>query len=110
MEIGGVTIPARSFVWLVYISAGHDEATFEDPRRYDIHRPNADKHMSFGRGRHMCMGAPLARLEARVGLEVLYERLPDLRVVSGQELVYEPVMTVLTLRNLAVRWTPKETP
>jgi cytochrome P450 len=108
VEIGGVTIPAHSFVWLLYISAGHDEAVFEDPRTFDIHRPNTDKHMSLGLGRHKCMGAPLARLEGRIGLEVLYERLPSLRVVRDQDLAYEPVMTVLTLRNLLVEWEPSK--
>jgi cytochrome P450 len=108
VEVGGVTIPAHSFVWLLYISAGHDDGVFEHPRAFDIHRPNSDKHMSLGLGRHKCMGAPLARLEGRVGLEVLYERLPSLRVVPDQELVYEPVMTVLTLRNLLVEWEPSK--
>jgi len=105
VELGGTTIPARSLVWLVYVSAGHDESTFDDPRKFDIHRPNADKHMSFGRGRHMCMGAPLARLEARAGLEELFRRIPDIRVIPDQKLVYEPVMTVLTLRNLLTEWS-----
>ncbi len=105
VEIGGTTIPKGSLVWLVYVSAGHDEALFDDPRRFDIHRPNADKHMSFGRGRHMCMGAPLARLEARVGLNVLFERIPNIRVVPDLELVYLPVMTVLTLQSLLTEWS-----
>ncbi len=103
VEIGGTVIPARSLVWLVYVSAGHDER-FPEPRKFDIHRENADKHMSFGRGRHKCMGAPLARLEARVGLNVLYERIPDLRIVPDQRLTYEPVLTVLTLQSLLAEW------
>jgi cytochrome P450 len=104
VELGGPTIPKGSLVWLVSVSAGHDESLFDAPDRFDIHRPNADKHLSFGRGRHMCMGAPQARLEARVGLEELQRRIPDLRVVPGQTLSYEPVMTVLTLRSLLVEW------
>lgn len=108
VELGGTTIPKGSLVWLVYVSAGHDESLFDDPTTFDIHRDNADKHMSFGRGRHMCMGAPLARLEARVGLQELFRRIPDIRVVAGQELVYEPVMTVLTLKSLVTEWRPGE--
>lgn len=104
VEIGGTTIPKGSIVWLVFVSAGHDESLFEDPERFDIHRANAAKHMAFGRGRHMCMGAPLARLEARIGMNVLYERLPGLRVVPGQTLDYQPALTVLALNSLLVEW------
>jgi cytochrome P450 len=104
VELGGVHIPARSMVWLVYISAGHDEDHFPDPRRFDVRRPNADKHLSLGRGRHKCMGAPLARLGARVGMERLLTRIPDVRVVPGQELTYSPAMTVLPLHSLRVEW------
>jgi len=104
VEIGGAVIPKGSLVWLVYISAGHDETLFEDPERFDIRRENAAKHMSFGRGRHMCMGAPLARLEARVGLDVLFERIPSIRVVPDQTFVYDPVMTVVAMKSLLVEW------
>lgn len=104
VELAGVRIPARSMVWLVYISAGHDEDHFPDPRRFDVRRPNADKHLSFGRGRHKCMGAPLARLGGRIGMERLLTRIPDIRVVPDQHLTYAPTMTVLPLHSLLVEW------
>jgi cytochrome P450 len=104
VELAGVRIPARSMVWLVYISAGHDEDHFPDPRRFDVRRPNADKHLSFGRGRHKCMGAPLARLGGRIGMERLLTRIPDIRVVPDQDLTYAPTMTVLPLHSLRVEW------
>lgn len=106
VELGGVEIPARSIVWLVYISAGHDEEHFPDPLRFDVRRENADKHLSLGRGRHKCMGAPLARLGGRVGMERLLSRIPDIRVVPGQQLTYSPAMTVLPLHSLQVEWDP----
>lgn len=106
VELGGVAIPARSMVWLVYISAGHDEEHFPEPRRFDVRRANADKHLSLGRGRHKCMGAPLARLGGRIGMERLLTRIPDIRVVPGQELTYSPAMTVLPLHSLLVEWDP----
>jgi Cytochrome P450 len=83
VEVAGTEIPRGSLLWLVYISAGHDEGHFPDPRRFDPRRENAKQHLAFGRGRHMCTGAPLARLVARIGLETLYDRLPGLRVVPG---------------------------
>lgn len=55
---------------------------FEDPDTYDITRPNADQHLSFSAGAHFCLGASLARLETRVGLRLLYERFPNLRVTG----------------------------
>lgn len=104
VEVAGVTIPARSLVWLVYISAGHDEEHFPDPRRFDLRRANADKHLSLGRGRHKCMGAPLARLAGRIGMGELFARIPDIRIVPGQQLSYQPALTVLPLHSLRVEW------
>jgi cytochrome P450 len=106
VQLGNVEIPARAMVWLVYISAGHDEDHFPDPTVFDVRRENADKHLSLGRGRHKCMGAPLARLGARVGMTALLQRIPDIRVVPNQELTYRPAMTVLPLESLLVEWDP----
>jgi cytochrome P450 len=106
VELGGVEIPGRAIVWLVYISAGHDEEHFPEPRSFDVRRANADKHLSLGRGRHKCMGAPLARLGGRVGMQSLLERIPDVHAVPGQTLTYRPAMTVLQLDSLLVEWDP----
>jgi cytochrome P450 len=104
VTLRGVRIPAGSAVCLQFGAANHDEERFPDPRRFDVHRPNADEHFAFGRGRHFCMGAPLARLEARIALEVLLERLPSITVVPGQDRGYIPVTTLDTFQHLAVRW------
>jgi cytochrome P450 len=106
VELAGVRIPRDSVMWLVFPSAGHDERRFPDAGRFDIHRANAADHLAFGRGRHMCMGAPLARLEARVALEALFEHLPGIHATPGQPLSYLPVMTVVTLDRLEAEWDP----
>lgn len=104
VQISDVTVPEGSLIWLVYISASNDETHFPEPRTFDVHRANAKDHLAFGKGRHMCMGAPLARLMARIGLGALLERIPELEVVPGQSLDYLPMLTVLTLKSLQVRW------
>ncbi|WP_437285955.1 cytochrome P450 [Sorangium sp. So ce406] len=84
VELGGVTIPAGATVQLAVCSANREERLFGEPATFDPCRPNADRHLSFGRGTHFCLGAPLARLEARVALERLLARLPNLRLDPEQ--------------------------
>jgi len=93
VEIGGVPVPAEANLLLLLGSANRDPAVFADPDRFDIHRQNAREHLSFGFGTHYCLGAPLARLEARVVLEELSARLPSLRLVPGQTLRFQPNTT-----------------
>ncbi len=68
VTVGDVRIPAGSVVLLLPISANHDDEVFSEPESFDIDRPNAPKHLGFGLGVHLCIGAPLARLEACVAV------------------------------------------
>jgi cytochrome P450 len=86
VELGGVTIPKGALVGLHLWSSGRDEDVFAEPERYDPDRPEAGKHLGFGHGTKFCMGAPLARVETRVAIERLLERLPNARLVPGHEL------------------------
>ena len=72
--LGGAEVPDRAMVALCWASANRDEREFVRPDEFDIDRPNPRHHMGFGRGIHFCVGAPLARLEARVVVTRLLER------------------------------------
>jgi cytochrome P450 len=77
--IHDVTIPEEAQLLLLYASANRDERRIDDPERFDISR-DAKSHLAFGFGTHFCLGASLARLEARIALEELLARLPEFRV------------------------------
>jgi cytochrome P450 len=79
VELHGITVPAGSKVLLLTASAGHDERKYHDPDRFDIFR-RIDGHVSFGHGIHFCIGAALARLEARIALEETLRRFPTWEV------------------------------
>jgi cytochrome P450 len=73
-ELGGVPIPANSTLVLVWPAANHDREAFEHPDDIDLDRPNPRQHVGFGWGIHLCVGAPLARVEAKVAFEQLLAR------------------------------------
>jgi cytochrome P450 len=64
-------------VVLYLAGANRDPAMFDNPHRFDIERPNANKHLSFSSGRHFCLGAALARAEGEVGLRSFFARYPN---------------------------------
>ncbi|GAA4672173.1 cytochrome P450 [Nocardioides nanhaiensis] len=82
VEVEGVTAPAGAKLLLVLGSANRDETVFTDPARFDLHRAPAElaRSVSFGGGRHFCLGANLARLEARIVLEELVRRVASFEV------------------------------
>ena len=81
VELHGEHVPAGTRVMLTYGAANRDEAVFENAETFDVRRPRK-RHFAFGEGIHHCLGADLARLEARVALEVLFKRSPDWLVVG----------------------------
>jgi cytochrome P450 len=78
ITLGEKTFDAGDRVVLMLAGANDDPAVFPDARRFDVRRPNAREHVSFGAGSHFCLGASLARLEGEVGLRMLFDRFPDL--------------------------------
>ncbi len=102
VEVGGMTIPAGSKVMLGFASAGRDAATFPDPESFDVGRDNAGLHLQFGKGAHLCLGAPLGRLETRITLELLTELTPDIDLVPDQDFAYTPNALFRGLERLIV--------
>jgi cytochrome P450 len=78
-ELGGVAIPAGSSVMPMLGAANRQDDRYRDPDRFDIFR-SARAHIGFGHGVHVCLGMHLARLEMRVALNLLFDRLPNLRL------------------------------
>ncbi|MGY1721579.1 cytochrome P450 [Blastococcus sp. SYSU DS0533] len=82
VELAGRRVAAGMRVTLLLGAANRDPDVFPDPARFDVTRANAREHLAFSGGIHYCLGAGLARLEGAVGLEVLGERFPGLRVAG----------------------------
>ena len=83
VTLHGVEIPEGKKVLLLFAAANRDERKFRDPERFDVTR-DPNPHLSFGFGAHFCLGANLARLEARVAFEELLAVIPDYRLVSPE--------------------------
>ncbi|MEM7803252.1 MAG: cytochrome P450 [Chloroflexota bacterium] len=82
--LGGNLIRQGDTVLLYFAAANRDESVFKEPNRLDIsRRPN--KHLAFGMGTHFCLGAPLARLEAKWAFTLLFERYPDLKLAAASD-------------------------
>ena len=88
VELGGATIPAGAMVSILVSAANRDEKRFPDAERFQPERPK-ENHLAFGQGTHFCLGAQLARMEARLALEALLPRIQGIR-----------------LREPEVRWLP----
>ena len=82
--IAGTRIPKGESVLAALGSANHDESKFEHPETLMLDRQN-NKHVGFGSGMHYCLGAPLARLESSIAFQVLFERLPNIRLAVKPE-------------------------
>ena len=84
VTLHGQTIPKGSKVFMNYAAANRDASVFEQPESFDFNRP-AKRHMAFGLGVHFCLGAPMARLEARIAMAALINRMPQLALLNRGE-------------------------
>ncbi len=102
LEIAGVAIPKGDPVMIGLTAAGRDGSRYAEPDRFDPHRDTRG-HLAFGHGIHFCLGAPLARLEARTALRALLRRAPGL-ALDGPPGAWLPGMLIRGVRSLPVRW------
>jgi len=101
--IGGYDIPAGTAVFMNFASANRQPDIWNDPDTFDIRRPNANQHISFGKGVHFCLGAKFARFETQLVTEMLSQRIPSLRL-TDQDFSYFPNITFRGPNSLHVEW------
>ena len=102
IDIADVTIPAGELIFIALLGANNDPARFPDPYRMDLSR-SAQGHIAFGHGIHYCLGATLARLEARIAVGALIKRFPDVKLhIPPRSLTRTPSVTMNALDALPV--------
>ncbi len=103
-EFLGVEVPKNTKVLCMFGSANLDPEMWEEPEKFDVTRDYEDLklHYAFGQGIHYCMGAPLARVEAKVALKLVLERMPNLRLTGEPTEISAPVMH--GVETLPVAW------
>ena len=104
VELHGLTIPSGGLVELYWGAANRDERQFSTPDVFDMFRSD-QRHLGFGHGVHFCLGAHLARLEARVAFEELLARAPEYRLVENQELTVKPGWAIRGFEQVLIELT-----
>ncbi|NKB35538.1 MAG: cytochrome P450 [Gammaproteobacteria bacterium] len=104
VEIAGINISAGNRLLCFLPSANRDESHVNNGEEFDIYRKDARSHISFGFGRHFCLGAPLARFELLILLEELSKRLPGLRLANDQDLMPVEAVQFRGPKELWVEW------
>jgi cytochrome P450 len=111
-SIGGVDIPAGTVVMVLPGAANRDPRRFENPHEFDLNRKNVREHMAFARGVHSCPGGPLARVEGRVSIERLLDRMSHIEIDEAHHgpsaesrYTYEPTYILRGLSELHLTFT-----
>ena len=87
VEINGQRMKKDQYVYLMYMAANRDPSVFEKPHKFDVGRSNASRHLGFGAGPHVCLGARLARMEGAEVLNALLDRFDRIEIASEPERV-----------------------
>jgi cytochrome P450 family 142 subfamily A polypeptide 1 len=104
-EFGGAQLSAGDQALLLYESANYDEAHFDEPTGFNPDREPND-HLAFGVGAHFCLGSNLARLELRVLLDRMLDRLPDIALAAGEPLTRRRNNFISGIERMPVTFTP----
>lgn len=114
--LAGVDIPAGAFLFIANGAANRDPRMFPNPDEFQIDRKNAKLHIAFGRGRHTCPGAPLARVETVIALNRMFDRTSDIRIAEdvhgprdARRYTYLPTFMLRGLTHLGLEFDPIET-
>ncbi len=102
LEVGGEAVPGGESLTVSLLAAGHDPVVHRDPHRFDIERADTS-HLAFGGGAHFCLGAPLARAEAQIGIDALLRRFPELSLDPTVVVEHKPVPVFNGVAELRVR-------
>ncbi|WP_142280906.1 cytochrome P450, partial [Mycobacterium palustre] len=102
--LSGVNIPEGAVVCPVLTQANMNEQKWPNPTEFHIDRPNAREHYGFGKLAHFCLGAPVARLEVKIALNKLADRLPGLRLATDFTPEYRPHILSQDLLQLPLEW------
>lgn len=108
VEVGGQQVKAGDHVWMLYAAANRDGARFPEPERFDAGRANVRDHLAFGHGEHFCIGAALARLEARIAANKVLDRMTNIALAEGKnDFAYEDTFVLRGLRELHITFDPR---
>ena len=114
-SIGGVDVPAGSFLYIANSAANRDARKFENPGEFELDRKNARLHVAFGAGRHACPGAPLARAEAVVSINRMLDQTHDIRIdeeihgpPDGRRYSYLPTFILRGLTHINLKFDSVE--
>jgi len=98
--IGETEIPEGSNIMLGWGTAGRDPKYFDNPNKFDLHRHNADKNVGFGFGPHICVGLGLAKAEARIAFETIFDRLKYINLDEDADLSHIPTFATRGYKKL----------
>jgi cytochrome P450 len=111
--LGETPVPAGTTVMVSPGAANRDPKRFENPHEFSLDRKNVREHIAFSRGIHSCPGAPLARVEGRVSIERILDRMADITVsaekhgpLDARRYVYEPTFILRGLTEINIEFTP----